>query len=192
MNPKNILNLLCKSFDQQYNIKTVIISEEINFASQLEGLIKDAIDDYTFMECYTTLNFEDESTISDPIIIEEDFEDDYEKTIKGNKKLKADIDFHYKQKDIEFWRSGQKKFETVKHRYKKIANRELLYKWEAQIVESGSRNKKLLEIFKYVLDKFQNALDKSVPIHDLDIKRWVLKARDDCNLSQHLFMASSK
>lgn len=60
VNPKNILNLLCKSFDQpQYNIKTVITSEKINFALQLEGLIKDAIDNDTFMECYATLSFED-------------------------------------------------------------------------------------------------------------------------------------
>lgn len=31
-----------------------------------------------------------------------------------------------------------------------------------------------------------------MPIHDLDIKRWALKARDNCNLSRHLFTASSK
>jgi len=31
-----------------------------------------------------------------------------------------------------------------------------------------------------------------MPIHDLDIKRWALKARNNCNLSQHLFTASSK
>lgn len=80
MNPKSILNLLCKNFDQlQYDIKTIITSEEINFDNRRNNL-----------------------------------------------------------------------------------------------------------------DKFQNALDKSVPIHDLDIKRWAVKARDDCNLSQHLFKTSLK
>lgn len=43
-----------------------------------------------------------------------------------------------------------------------------------------------------MLNKFQSALDKSVPIHDLDINRWALKARYDCKLSPYLFMASSK
>jgi len=84
------------------------------------------------------------------------------------------------------------KFETVKHRYRKVTKKELLYKWEAQIAEGGTRNEKLLEVSKYVLNKFQSALDKSVPIHDLDINRWALKARYDCKLSPHLFMSSSK
>jgi len=49
MNPKNILNLLCNSFDQpQYNIKTIITNEERSFASQLEELIKNAIDKMLF------------------------------------------------------------------------------------------------------------------------------------------------
>lgn len=84
MNPKNVLNLLCKSLIS-HNIKTIITSEEINFASQLEDLIKDVIDNYTFMESYTTSNFENESIVSDPVIIKEDFEDDYEETIKESK-----------------------------------------------------------------------------------------------------------
>lgn len=143
------------------------------------------------MKSYTTLNYEDESVISDPVVIETDFEDDCEEIIKDDKKAKIEIDFHYKQKAVEFWRSG-KTFKIVQHRYRKVTKRELLYKWEAQIAEGGTRNEKLLQISKHVLDQFQNALDKSVPIHDLDIKRWALKARDNCNLSRHLFTASSK
>jgi len=192
MNPKNILNLLCNSFDQpQYDIKTIITNEERSFASQLEELIKNAVDNYTFMESYTTLHFVDENAIFDPVAIEEDVEDEYEET-KDNKKIKIDVDLHYKQKAVEFWRSGKKKFETVKRKYRKVTQKALLYRWEAQIVEHGTRNEKLFEISKYVLDEFQNALDKSVPIHNLDIKRWALKARNDYNLSQHLFTASSK
>lgn len=52
------------------------------------------------------------------------------------------------------------KFKTVKHRYKKVTNREFLYKWETHIAKNGTRNEKLLEISKYVLDEFQSALDK--------------------------------
>lgn len=40
--------------------------------------------------------------ISVPIIIEKDFEDDYEETMKDGKKVKVDVDFLYKQKAVEF------------------------------------------------------------------------------------------
>lgn len=40
-----------------------------------------------------------------------------------------------------------------------------------QVKEGGTRNTKLLEISKYVMQQFQNAHLKSIPIHDIDIKR---------------------
>lgn len=55
INPKNISKLLCKSFDHpQYDIESITTSGGINFALQLEDLIKDAIDSYSFIESYTT------------------------------------------------------------------------------------------------------------------------------------------
>jgi len=42
------------------------------------------------------------------------------------------------------------------------------------------------------LEQFQKACDKSLPIHDLDLKRWALKARDEVNLSCHLFTVFTK
>lgn len=42
------------------------------------------------------------------------------------------------------------------------------------------------------MNEFEKARDMSLPIHDIDIKRWALKARDDVNLSKELFTASSK
>jgi len=59
---------------RQYDIKTIITNEERSFALQLEELIKNTVDNYTFMESYTTLHFVDENAISDPVAIEEDFE----------------------------------------------------------------------------------------------------------------------
>jgi len=62
-------------------------------------LIKNAVDNYIFIESYTTLHFVDENAISDLVAIEEDIE--YEET-KNNKKIKIDVDFYYKQKAVEF------------------------------------------------------------------------------------------
>ena len=49
-----------------------------------------------------------------------------------------------------------------------------------------------MQISTYTLEQFQEAFDRSIPIHDLDIKRWALKARSDNDLSPTLFTASAK
>lgn len=194
MNPKNILNLLRKSFDDpQYDIESIITDEERSFTLHLENLIKDSINTQVFIESYNTLNYDDNNVFPDAVAVEDEFEDDYEEVVKDDKKVKATIDIEYKKQAVEFWRSGKKKnknFETVQRRFRKVTDRKLLYRWEAQVTEGGTRIEKLLEISKYVLEQFQSACDKSLPIHDLDLKRWALKARDDASLSCHLFTAS--
>lgn len=123
-----LLRSLCVRFNQeQYNIETIITTEEINFATHLENLIKDAVDNELFVGTYSTLSFENVKRISDPLIIEEDIEA-YEGMINDNKKVKIDVTLDYKKKSVEFWRSGNKKFKTVKHRFKKVTDRTLLYK----------------------------------------------------------------
>lgn len=61
-----------------------------------------------------------------------------------------------------------------------------------QVKEGGTRNTKLLEISKYVMQQFQNAHLKSIPIHDIDIKRWTLHARNEIKLPRKFFTALSK
>jgi len=103
--------------------------------------------------------------------------------------------FEYKKRAVEFWRSGKKKrrsFETVQHKFKKVPSIKYLYNWEQQIEEGGTRNKKLLKISEFVLEEFNNALDKSVAVHDFDLKRWALKARAKVNLDIQLFTASKR
>lgn len=83
-------------------------------------------------------------------------------------------------------------FSTVKSRFKRVPDKKTLYRWEAQVAERGTRNEKLFRISTYVLDQFKNAMEKSLPVHNLELKRWALKARDDVKLSNKLFSASSK
>lgn len=43
-----------------------------------------------------------------------------------------------------------------------------------------------------MLDHFKEALDKRLTVHDLDIRRWALEAREKVCLSTDLFTASEK
>ncbi|KMQ81799.1 neutral zinc metallopeptidase [Lasius niger] len=110
MNPRNIVKLLSHSFGRpEDGVETAITAEERLFASQLEGLIKDAIDDQIFLETYTTLNFSDENV--EPVAIEGDEEDlgrEFEVT-NNNKRpsTSIEVDFAYKKKAVEYWCSGK-------------------------------------------------------------------------------------
>lgn len=196
MNPKNILRLLTHSFsDSQYDVESIVTEDERSFAAYLEDLIKSSVGSNVFTETYETLCYNDDSVIPDAVEVDDDFEDDFECVVQGDKKLKVEIGVDYKSKAVKFWRSaknGNMNFNTVKSRFKKVPDRKTLYRWEAQVAEGGTRNEKLFCISTYVLDQFKNAMEKSLSVHDFDLKRWALKARDDVKLSNKLFSASSK
>lgn len=122
MNPKNILKLLRDCFDQEmYDIESIITREERDFASLLEIIIKDVINDSLFVETYETLAHENDFKQPDPVLVEEEFDEGLEevKTESNEKKL-IPIPIEYKERTVAFWRSGKKKrrkFETVQSKY---------------------------------------------------------------------------
>ena len=196
INPKNILNLLQENFkDSLDNPKTIITKEEIALASYLVQIMKDALDYNFYFESSSTLICEDEGITHDVYAVVEDFEDDFEEIVNDNKRVKVMISLDYKKEAVKYWKSGKtgkKKFETVQNQFKKLKDLKTLYRWEKQIEGSGTKNDKMLQIGKYVINQFQGAYDKSLPIHDNDLKRWALVERDCINLSPKLFSASSK
>lgn len=106
-----------------------------------------------------------------------------------------EIDEEYKQKTVEYWKSGKKrklKFETVKIRFKRLTSKCQLYRWEEQVARGGNRLEKLKKISENVLYQFKKAVKKSVTVHDLDIRKWALQAQNEVSLSSNLFTASVK
>lgn len=202
INPKNILKLLTVAFEQpEYNLESSINDDERAFSSQLEILIKDSIDNSLFIETHDTLQFEEDHLIiqSEPCAIEDSDDNTFEIETNSNFQLHEcedkEIDEEYKQKAVEYWKSGKKrklKFETVKIRFKRLTSKCQLYRWEEQIARGGNRLEKLKKISEIVLDQFKEAVKKSVTVHDLDIRKWALQAQDEVSLSSNLFTASVK
>jgi len=139
MNPKNIVKLLQKAFDQpEYNLESIITEDEKAFSYHLEVLIKDSIENSFFVETFDSLDFEDTNHILDPCAIEDG--DDNDDLIEIERKLPfnlsdntfsqdTDIKDDYKQKAVEYWKSGKKrklKLETVQSKFKRVtSNRQL-------------------------------------------------------------------
>ena len=200
MNPKNIIRLLQEAFDQpQYDFESAINDDERTFSFQLETLIKDSINDAFFVETHETLIFEDQNDIQGPILIKDDDISDFENETSSDLQLDSskvdEVDDEYKRKVIEYWKSGKKrklKFKNVQSKFKRLKSKRQLYRWEAQLEKGGTINEKLNKVSEYVISQFQEAVEKSIMIHDVDIRRWALKARDDFSLSPDSFTASSK
>ncbi|XP_011858445.1 PREDICTED: uncharacterized protein LOC105555999 [Vollenhovia emeryi] len=99
------------------------------------------------------------------------------------------ITFEYKRNAVEFWKphdTGKTKlFETVKRRFRKVTSLRQLQRWQEQVNRGGTRLEKWKRISSYTLDKFQEALERGVIIHDIDIVRWVLKAKEEINLPEY-------
>lgn len=198
INPKNVVRLLQKRFDRpEYDIDSIITDDEKSLANSLENLIRESIDSKVAVEVFDSLCLNDENVYSDETVIDDDFEIDSDITENICKKAKIDVDIdnEYKRKAVEFWRSGNTKpvsFKRVQHNFKKVDNLQSLYRWEEQLKAGGTRKEKLLQISKYVLEQFKSASDKALPIHDTDLKRWALQAREEIDLSRDSFSASAK
>jgi len=170
---------LQEAFDQpQYDFESAVNDDERTFSFQLETLIKDSINDAFFVETHETLIFEDQNDIQGPILIKDDDISDFEDETSSDLQLdssKVDkVDDEYKQKVIEYWKSRKKrkvKFENVQSKFKRLKSKRHLYRWEAQLEKGGTRNEKLKKISEYVISQFKEAVEKSITIHDVDIRR---------------------
>ncbi len=82
---------------------------------------------------------------------------------------------------VNYWKSAQKgkrKFSSVKANFRFLTNESQLYRFEKQIQNYGTRKDKLKIIWDHILDEFKNAMQKKLPVHDNDIRRWAIsKAR---------------
>ena len=72
------------------------------------------------------------------------------------------VDFDYKQREVEFWRSGMKKsnleLSDVQHRFRKVTSVRQLRRWGGQVNKGGTYMEKLHRIAEYTLNNFKSAI----------------------------------
>ncbi|XP_076666304.1 uncharacterized protein LOC143367919 [Andrena cerasifolii] len=155
-------------------------------------IIVDSKNDVSFTTDYvTTLEFEDLARPQECEFVQDDnIQEDEEFTINEFDDVcvpgeSGNVDLNYKIRAVEFWRSGskdRKSLGSVQHQFRKVKSVQQLYRWEAALANDGTRREQLLSIVQNVLDKFQTAIDQGSLIHDIDIRRWALKAKEEVNL----------
>ncbi|XP_029668210.1 uncharacterized protein LOC115238484 [Formica exsecta] len=108
-------------------------------------------------------------------------EDNYEDKVCIVDNEGGNVNLNYKRKAVEFWNSGKKghlAITAVQNRFRKVKSVSQLHRWEENVMRGGSNRDKLVFIAEYVLSQFQEAIDRGPIIHDIDLRKWALQAKE--------------
>ncbi|CAF3853800.1 unnamed protein product [Rotaria sp. Silwood1] len=85
--------------------------------------------------------------------------------------------------------SNTHQFSSVKRRYRLIKDKKHLRRIKKYVRQQGTRQQKLERVDQSVLNEFNEARIKGIPIHDQDLKRLAIRRASEMNLMN--FVASS-
>ena len=66
-------------------------------------------------------------------------------------------------------------WKTVKNRYRSISDQNYISRFRKYLAQQGTKRQKTQNVDKIVYNKFLNAREQYLPIHDIDIQRWIFR-----------------
>ena len=161
---------------------------EMEIQQKVENLLQNIYENELEVEEEESLDFENSFDISEASLITDEEWNEAEQPTYDVKEMTCANDMipiEYKRRAVEFWRPDDsvrpKSFENVKHKFRKLTSPRELRRWQEQVSRGGTRLEKLKEISSYTLNKFEEAVQNGIIIHDTDIARWALKAQQEIN-----------
>ncbi|GJQ80067.1 hypothetical protein Trydic_g19351 [Trypoxylus dichotomus] len=133
----------------------------------------------------TALEFEESAEPHEAKFVKEtaeDEEDNYADIACAPEEEGSVIDLDYKTRAVDYWKSGKSKARTsagVIQKFKKVKSLEQLRRWEESVNRGGTHTDKLRFITEYVLTNFENSILDGKIIHDMDLRRWALEAKEE-------------
>ena len=129
---------------------------------------------------------EDENDDSD----NEDVDPIFDETVEGKKMpIKPVFSLDYMKKFIDYYdardSNGKRKhtWKSTQHRFKSVPHRQYIARFRHYIEQNGTKREKTQGIDDFDYDKFEEARDSVLPVHDRDLKRWgIQKAAEDPDL----------
>lgn len=204
INPINVIKLLLATFEVMNLVETPVNNEERELANNFERILME-MEEYNNIEMIedTSLDFQEPYKDIDMIPIEDiEFEPHRKELSESCSEHDEPVDFDYKKKAVEFWRSAKTKknlsIKTVANRFKKVQSARQLRRWANQINKGGTYMEKLKRISEYTIKNLKNAIDAGLIVHDTDIRRWALQAKTEIGhedtrwLLQHGYILSKK
>ncbi|CAF4180350.1 unnamed protein product, partial [Rotaria sordida] len=207
MNPSNIIQYLAELVNIKLNLNTTQVSQkEREVAEHLSETINSFTDckQYHYEEEITLdlADKSDESDNSDPdtVYCEESISKSYdewkdkENVLEPRHLRKYSLDFMKEVVDFADAKdqNGKRRrsWKTIYNRYRTLPDQTYVNRFRKYIQQHGTKHQKIQNIDELVFKKFVHAREQSLPIHDLDIRRWALKAAHEHQLEG--FKASDK
>lgn len=195
VNPVNIINLLLTTFQAMNIPETPVNHAELELKENIEKILLNAMDNFNEIETLedNTLEFEEEFKNCEATAIEDNIwyksPTDSDKCTMDDEKLS----YEYKKKAVEYWRSGKTgnlRIDTVRQKYKKVSSERQLRRWVNQINKGGTYMEKLTAISEFVLKNFKDSIKVGNIIHDTDLRKWALQAKNNMGFHDIRFKAS--
>ena len=209
MNPNNIVQCLAELVKADLNIKPTEVSQKEREAAQHLAQTIGAFADckqFTYDE-EKTLDFEDQSDDYE----ESDKEETphvYENITSMDDEVKEDEDKdlepqHLKQYSLRFMKrvvefadakdsTGKRRrsWKIVHNRFRTLPNQSYVSRFRHYLEHQGTKRQKIYDIDHELFNKFENARERCLPVHEFDIQRWALQlARklklEDFHASRH-------
>ena len=185
MNLENIIYYLSRLFDVDLSLNVKQISETERLAAQqLAEIIRSIISS-------NQIDYDNEVTLDftierDNCFIEDDFisntnhnsdSNDWnnEENSQENRILK-NYTMEFMEKVVRFAdekdSSGKRRrsWKSIKHRYRSIPSQNYISRFRKYLSQQGTKPQKIQDIDAIVYDKFVNAREQYLPIHDVDIQ----------------------
>lgn len=121
----------------------------------------------------------------------EDADPSFDETAEGEERsIQAKFSLDYMKKAVDYYdardSSGRRKhtWKSTQHRFKSIPHRQYIARFRHYIDQHGTKSAKVQAVDDFVYDKFEEARDNVLSVHDRDLKRWALqKAAEEPGLT---------
>ncbi|XP_029671532.1 uncharacterized protein LOC115240494 [Formica exsecta] len=190
INIANVINLLITTFNIANFGVSPVNRHEVELHNAISDIIKNAVNDDVEIEYKWELDFDDPSELHDVQFVDvydiDAEEDNYEDKVCIVDNEGGNVNLNYKRKAVEFWNSGKKghlAITAVQNRFRKIKSVSQLHRWEENVMRGGSNRDKLVFIAEYILSQFQESIDRGSIIHDIDLRKWALQAKEQIDFS---------
>lgn len=218
INPMNVLNILLVWFQAMNIPPTLINIEEQQFAEDIAILLKDAMQNLLIPEPVREkgLAFQEDFKDWESIPVDDsvdfldlsenfeeyeysEYENDYNVSFGGKTKEcskdNQQVTFEYKKNAVRYWTGCDRKklrtFQQVVHRYPRVISLKQLYRWKEHVAKGGTYVEKIKNICDFTLNQCKSAIESGYVFHDIDIRRWGLRAKIELGYNDLNFKASS-
>jgi Tc5 transposase C-terminal domain/Tc5 transposase DNA-binding domain/DDE superfamily endonuclease len=207
INPRNVMDILANLISERLTLTPTPPSTKRD--DEVAQMLFENVE--SILDC-TSYSFENDDTLDldrDTALIEEEITsddndddvsddlDDEDYDDEGEKKntLPHQFSFEYMHNVVEFFDerdriTGKRKhsFSNVQRHFKRVKDRNYIRRFRKYLESQGTARQKLDKIDSSVYKSFENARNKFLSVHDIDLRRWALKTAAE--LSHSTFVAS--